>query len=142
MTIRQLILGVGLWAATISAQAHSGLEVRFVEPEHFKDVSLSGAGTDKVRSYVLKELEKHLHRLADVRLAHGHRLDITIYDVDMAGEFEPWRSPMLTNTRVVRGIYRPSIKLRYRWSDSHGRVIAENDTTVSDLNFLQFTTLY
>lgn len=117
---------------------HPGLSVNFIDAEHYTDVSLSGSTTDKMRNHVLAKLKKYLHQLADARLPQRHRLEIDIKDIDMAGAIEPWQSPMLTNTRIIRDIYRPLIKLHYRWRDEQGKMIAETDETLSDLSFLRF----
>jgi hypothetical protein len=54
----------------------------------------------------------------------------------MAGAYEPWRTPNLTNTRFIRDIYPPKFILRYRWHDTHGTLKADQQDTVTDLNYL------
>lgn len=119
------------------AASHPGLTINFVEPEKYTDVGLSGSSSPKTRRYVLTTLEHYLHQLADHRLPERHTLKIDFYDIDMAGEYEPWRAPMLNNTRFIRDIYRPQIKLHYQWRDAQGNVLAEGDETVSDPVYLQ-----
>jgi hypothetical protein len=57
-----------------------------------------------------------------------------VLDIDMAGEYEPWWAPLLTNMRFIRDVYRPRIDLRYTWRDAHGQVLAERRESVTDLN--------
>ena len=125
-------------STVLPADAHPGLTVRFIEPEHFTDVSLSGSTTDKMREHVLAKLEKYLHRLADAELPKNDRLEIDIKDIDMAGAIEPWQAPELINTRIIRDIYWPLIKLHYRWQNEKGNLLEEADETVSDKSYLRF----
>lgn len=117
---------------------HPGLSVNFIDAEHYTDVSLSGSTTEKMRNHVLAQLNKYLHQLADAKLPQHHRLEIDIKDIDMAGSIEPWQAPMLINTRIIRDIYWPSVKLHYRWMDEKGEIVQEADETVSDKSFLRF----
>jgi len=70
---------------------------------------------------VLGELKRFLREVAARGLPPSHTLHVTVYDLDMAGEYEPWRVPDLTNTRFIRDVYRPRIDLGYVWRDAHGQ---------------------
>lgn len=120
-----------------TARAHPGLTVHFLEPDKYRDVNLSGSSTDRMRSHALSLLEEYLQQLADANLPAKQTLVIDIRDIDMAGEYEPWRAPMLNNTRFIRDQYPPRIKLHYLWRDQDGNVLAEKDETVTDITFLQ-----
>ena len=130
-----LLLTISL---TEAAAKPSALTVHFDDAEHYTDVSLSGASTDNIRQSVLDGLQDYLVTLADDKLPKQQTLSIDILDIDMAGAFEPWRTPQLTNTRIIRDIYPPRIKLHYVWRNSQGMRLAEADETLSDLNYLQF----
>ena len=37
----------------------------------------------------------------------GDKLTITFTDIDLAGDFEPWRGPQWDEVRIVKAIYPP-----------------------------------
>ena len=63
-------------------------------------------------------------------------LRVTVTDVDMAGDFEPWRGPRFDDVRIVKDIYPPRIELRFRLLDANGSVLREGERTLRDSAFL------
>lgn len=122
--------------------ANEALQVDFVEPERYTDLSLSGRTTERIQTYILGELERYLKDLAVRSLPPSHTLHLTVFDLDMAGEYEPWRVPDLTNTRFIRDVYRPRIDLSYVWRDERGVVLAEQREQISDLAYLMLADPY
>ena len=59
-----------------------------------------------------------------------------ITDVDLAGDFEPWRGPDFTRVRVIRDIYPPRIDLDFRLIGADGRVLREGKRKLRDPGFL------
>jgi len=137
MKILYYILLLLLPAFAEATEPHRGLTVTFIEPGHYTDVGLSGSNTDNIQRYVLDTLKDYLGYLADNYLPGKHTLAIKILDVDMAGAYEPWRGPMLYNTRIIRDIYPPRIKLHYVWKNEQGELLAEADEDLSELAYLQ-----
>ncbi len=45
-------------------------------------------------------------------------------DLDLAGEFEPWRGPQFEHTRFMREAYPPRIDLEFTLKDARRRVVA------------------
>lgn len=138
----RLIMIAWLVVAPWPLSATEQFQVDFVEPERYTDLGLSGSTTERTQKYVLGELKRFLRELAARGLPPSHTLHVTVYDLDMAGEYEPWRVPDLTNTRFIRDVYRPRIDLGYVWWDAHGRVLAERREQVSDLNYLMLADPY
>lgn len=116
------------------------VEVTYVEPEKFTDVQDHFGGSQKPNEHYLRQLKEHLERRASKRLAEGQRLTVTITDIDMAGDFEPWRSPQFQDVRIIKDIYPPRIDLSFRLTDANGQVIAEGERELRDLNFNMRTT--
>ena len=111
-------------------------EVVFFEPEKFTDVRDSHGGeSESARKEILDELRTYLVKSANRLLAPGQTLKITVTDVDLAGEFEPWRG-VASDVRVVRDIYPPRIVLAFRLADVAGDILVQGDRNLSDMNFL------
>jgi hypothetical protein len=112
-------------------------EVVFFEPEKFTDVRDSSFGdSEKARNEILGELRTYVVRQANQLLASGQQLKVTVTDVDLAGDFEPWRGAQWADVRIVKDIYPPRIKLAFKLTDSDGNVLAEGDRDLRDMAFM------
>jgi len=135
--IKQLLCNLMLVVGQITVfSAYADVTVHYENPENYHDLALSGSDTPSMQAEVMKQLEAHLKKLAESYLPKGDKLEVVVQDIDMAGAYEPWRTPNLTRTRFIRDIYRPKFILHYRWLDKDGVVKADKDETVSDLNYL------
>lgn len=117
------------------------VDVTFVEPENFSDVKDDYMGSDRGREYVLELLKEHFVATAPKFLAEGQRLEIRVTDVDLAGDFEPWRGMRFDDVRVVREIYPPRIQLEFRLLDAAGKVVAEGKRRLQDMAFMMTLSL-
>lgn len=122
--------------AQTPAQQGSKAEVVFVSPENFTDVRDSYTGTDRGREDILDQLREYMLDEAKRFIPQGDRLYISVTDVDLAGDYEPWRGPQWDDVRIVKDIYPPKINLSFRVTDSSGRVIKEGTRELRDLAFL------
>lgn len=139
------ILTLSAWLLATAGLAHGfdpsqplpRTEVVFFEPEKFTDIR-EGSLTrpDPAKSEVLGELRTHLVKEANRLLAQGQVLTIKVLDIDLAGEFEPWRVPQWTDVRVVKDLYMPRIKLAFKLVGADGRVIKEGERDLRDLAFM------
>jgi hypothetical protein len=113
------------------------VEVVFFEPEKFTDVRDSSFGdNEKARNATLDELRTFVVKQSSRLLAPGQQLKITVTDVDLAGDFEPWRGGQWDEIRIVKDIYPPEIKLAYQLTGEDGTVLKHGDRDLRDLNFM------
>ena len=54
----------------------------------------------------------------------------------MAGDFEPWRGPQMTDVRIVKDIYPPKVDLEFRLTGADGKVVKEGKRQLRDLAFM------
>ena len=132
-------LGAGLLvlAGAVSAPtAAATVAVTFVQPETFTDAGRSrGRATERDLTELRHDMQQHLQRLADGKLAANDTLQVEVLDIDLAGDFETSRLTRFSDVRVVRDIASPRIKLRY--SGKLGdRVVTGSEEQLSDMNFL------
>jgi hypothetical protein len=120
-----------LVAMLLSTAAEAAVKVTFIAPERYRDSDLRSASS---RASILGELRQHLQRLGERYLKPGQTLTIDVLDVDLAGDYEPWRST-LSNVRIMRDITPPRITLRYKLQQNN-RVLRQGSETVSDMNYL------
>lgn len=111
-------------------------EVLFFEPEKFTDVKDSYMSADVDRTTYLDQIRDHLVSQAKHYVPDGHRLQVTFTDIDMAGDFEPWRGPRFDDIRIVKDIYPPRMDLKFRLTDAEGNVVKEGTRELRDLSFM------
>ncbi|MSU45818.1 MAG: DUF3016 domain-containing protein [Lacunisphaera sp.] len=115
-TIHPLIAFFGLLAAGAALAADkpaSRIEVTFFEPQNYADAKNDSFDTGLGRDGVLAQLKEHILLIAPRYLAQGQQLEISVTNVDLAGEFEPWRGMDFDRIRMVREIYPPRMELNF-----------------------------
>jgi len=125
---------LALCAAEV-AKAPVRTEVVFEQPEKFIDVKDSDFGTDKGRDAILERIREYIVERADKALPAGQKLLITFTDIDLAGEYEPWRGPQFSDVRIVKSIYPPRLKFSYKITDVAGKAVKEGQEDLRDLAF-------
>lgn len=135
------LLGSGAARALDPVKGPSVVDVTFFEREKFTDVRDAYMGTDKGRDGTLDTLKEHLMKRGLRGLLPGQKLAITITDVDLAGDYEPWRGPQWSDVRVVKDMYPPRIKLSFRLTDADGTVLKEGTRDLFDMGFLMKMTM-
>ena len=134
-----LALAAGLGTAAFAAAPVNGAnalaEVNFLEPGKFTDVKDNDMG-DYERTTYLDSLRDHILQQAKYFVPAGHKLAVTFTDIDMAGDFEPWRGPRFSDIRIVKDIYPPRIELSFQLTDAAGNVVKQGKRELRDLAFL------
>lgn len=125
------VLGSFLAGNALSAS----VEVIFDNPDKFRDVEYGYHGQKRGQKIYLPQLEKHIIRQAERVLEDGQAFIITITDIDLAGEHEPWRTPPMDDIRIVKSIYPPRMDFSYEVRDSAGNVLKSGEERLTDLNF-------
>ncbi len=128
-----ILSGLGLQGAETRTIARA--EVLFFEPQKFTDVKDSSMG-DSERTTYLEQIRDHLLEQAKYYVPEGHKLAVTFTDIDMAGDFEPWRGPRWDDVRIVKDIYPPRMTLTFRLTDAEGNVVKEGKRDLKDLAFM------
>jgi len=132
------LLGVVSVFATAPAK-NVRVEVLFDHPGKFTDVRDSQLGSDKGRDAYLEELKDYLQERAAHLLVEGQTLTVAFTDVDLAGEFEPWRGPNYGDIRVIKDIYPPRLNFTYKVVDASGALVKEGQEKLRDTAFQSST---
>jgi len=153
MTLKTLVLPLAL-ALAVAGCASSGdkdmlaadapralpesgpVSVRWNDPATFTELRYSRNRRDAERGAWLTDLAEYLRKRAETQLPAGERLELTIVDVDRAGDYEPWLGVRYQDTRIVRDIYPPRMTLQVRHFDASGALVSEGERKLSDPGFL------
>ena len=111
-------------------------EVVFVSPEKYTDVRDSYTGTDSGRDAILDQIREYVIEEANRFLPAGDKLLVSFTDIDLAGDFEPWRGPRWDDVRIVKDIYPPRMDLSFRVTNASGQVVKEGTRNLTDMAFL------
>lgn len=106
------------------------------DAEKHRDIRLTHATEEKSLDIVLDELRQGLERSAKRYLAEGQTLDIHFTNIDLAGEFEPWRTGPAYDIRWVKDIYIPRLDFTFNLTDADGTVVAEGEESLRDMAFM------
>ena len=140
MLVTLLGLLPALTVGAAPSQTLARAEVNFFEPQKFTDVRDSYMG-DYDRTTYLESIRNHVLEQAKYYVPDGHTLSVTFTDIDMAGDFEPWRGPRFDDIRIVKDIYPPRIELAFRLTDAEGNVVKEGRRNLRDLSFMMKITM-
>ena len=86
-----------------------------------------------------KDLGDYLRKRADLVLPAGEQLQVTIDDIKLAGDFEPWRRSAAEDIRFLTDLYPPRMDLHYSLTSADGTVIREGQSRLRDNAYLQRT---
>ena len=112
------------------------VSVAWADPASFTELRPSRDRYESGRGRWLTDLAQYMRKRAEAQLPAGERLQLTIVDVDRAGDFEPWRSLNQQDVRIIRDIYPPRMTVQYKRFDASGAVVAEGERKITDQAFL------
>lgn len=134
-----IVLGAAAALALRAADAPKGApqtEVAFDHPENFTDVKDGNIPTERGRDAILSRIREFVVSRSGLLLPEGYRLRITFTDIDLAGDFEPWRGHgQWDDVRIIKPIYPPAFKFTYSVTDPSGKVVKTGSENIRDLNF-------
>ena len=110
--------------------------VTFNHPEKFTDLKSSSMGSDSDRVGLMDDIREYVVEQAPQFLGGGQVFSVAFNDIDMAGEYEPWRGAALQDVRIIKEIYQPRIALDFSLKDAGGAVIASGSRSLVDTNFM------
>ncbi len=117
----------------------SSVEVIFDKSAEFTDFTQSYSSRDYGQEGLMEQFREFLQERIAPRLETGQRVVITIKDIDLAGDFEPWRGPRADDIRIVKDIYVPRVKLEFRLLNADGSVASEGQRDLKNLGFMMST---
>jgi hypothetical protein len=146
MRIRAIVLfglSVGLLAtgpvlaAKSAEEKPSRVSVEFAAPDKFTDFRDSVFGTEKGREALADQFREALADLGRRYVPENRKLVIRFTDIDLAGEYEPWRGPNFDDVRIVKDLYSPRLQFEFRILDAaSGAVVKEGKENIRDMAFL------
>lgn len=116
--------------------ASKAVTVQYVNPHDFTESRQSAGIVGFDQHNYLEKLKTYLQQQAAPMLAAGQHLSVRITDIDLAGSYEPWRAPAMTDVRIMRDIYPPRIELSFTLTGANGKTLRSGDRQLNGLGYL------
>ncbi len=135
---RTIILLSSLLALSVSAAIAGEAEVTFNEPQKFTDIRPANDTRAKFQERVLNRFEGFFKEMA-AQLPEGYKWQVTVTDIDLAGDVDHFVAGGGNPIRVVKDIFSPAVRFSYTLNDATGHEVASGDERLRDMGFLQRT---
>lgn len=123
-------------ATTEKTETTSAVKVNWLNPEKFSDIRPTNGTRKGYQERVIKAFDKILGELAE-KLPAGYTLEISVKDLDLAGDVNPMYRMDNTDIRVIKDIYFPRMKFDYVLFDQNRQQIQkESDVKIKDMGFM------
>ena len=123
--------------ASDSSKPAPRVEVLLSQPaDKYVDVRDGFSPTEKGQAANLEALQQDSVQRATPLIAADQKLTVTLTEVDMAGDFEPWGKPGMEDVRIIKDIYPPRIDVEFKLTGADGTVIKEGKKQLRDLAFM------
>jgi len=129
------LAGAGVHAATPTPPP-ANVTVHYGDTKQFTETKRSAFASPIDLYGYLEPLKTYIAQRASRVLAPDQRLDVTVTDVDLAGEYEPWHGPDLSRVRIIKSIYPPRIDLDFTLYGADGKVLRQGHRSLRDLSFM------
>lgn len=142
LTILSFVLPAALPAQrnTGRGAAEAPITVEFVNPEDYTDFGTRYQPSEEDRQALADAFRKELLPVARRYVPEGHHLTLRFLDIDMAGDFEPHRGAAMTDVRIMRPVYAPSLSVEYRVTGPSGDVVSSGRRRITDLTYQNVVT--
>ena len=134
--MRKMLLLCGLSFFTIGTAYAGEVSVQWQQPEKFTDIRPANDTRKAYRERVLKKFDGFFAELAN-KLPEGYKWEVTVTDLDLAGDVDYFAGGAGNPLRVVKDIYSPAIKFSYVVRDKHGEEVASAEEKLRDMGFMQ-----
>lgn len=121
-------------AAPESKPASDRVTVIFDHPENYTDVRDNSTDfeNERGRDRFLPFFKEYIEQRAGKLLPAGQKLTVTFTNIDLAGDFEPWRGIAFHDVRIVKDLYVPRMTFGFTVTDEGGQVVKEGERKLLD----------
>lgn len=130
------LLAVFTFTSQASAPTAAEVKVTWLNPEKYTDIRPATGSKASYQKQVIKEFDKIWADFAK-KLPAGYRLEVTIKDLDLAGDVNPMYQIDHNDIRVVKDIYFPRMNLDYvLFNENKQEIAAIKDEKIKDMGFM------
>ncbi|MFZ6778979.1 DUF3016 domain-containing protein [Undibacterium sp. Ji83W] len=132
----KLIFNTVFLVAVMATQVQAGeVKVTWQEPEKYTDIRPGNESKSGFQARMIKELDQVFADMAK-KLPDACQWDVTVTDVDLAGDVRPFFRNTVDDIRVIKDLYWPRMTFSFDLKDEKGKSIASGTENIKDMNFL------
>lgn len=132
--MKKILLGVV--ATIITASAFAGeAKVTWQSPEKFTDIRAGNESRDGFQARVMKDFDQFFADLAK-KLPDNYQWDITVTDLDLAGDVRGLRRRPGQDIRIIKEIDWPRMSFSYTLKNPANQVVVSGKEELKDMNFM------
>ena len=105
--------GATLAQKSTAETAETKVEITWQDPKSYTDVRPSNESRKSFRNRVFKSLDEYFNKLAEA-LPEGQTLEVTVTDLDLAGEVWPTMRAGAFDIRIIDTVYIPRMEFSYQ----------------------------
>lgn len=133
--MKKFLLGL-LTISFIGGAAYAGeTKVTWQDPDKYTDIREGNELRESFREKLFGDFELIFADLAK-QLPDGYLFEVTVTDVDLAGEVNWMHGGSTQNIRIVKNIYRPRISFNYTLTNASQGLVVSGKEDIKDPNFL------
>lgn len=145
--MRKVALCIALFSCTAHAMltAHAAtpsnaeVKVSWQQPEKYTDIRPANGTKAAYQKRVISAFDKIWADVA-TKLPAGYRLEVTVKDLDLAGDVNPMFRIDHNDIRVIKDIYFPRMTIDYVVFDANKQpVMTGTDERIKDMGFMMST---
>lgn len=128
-----LLCAAGLLGSVNALAAE--VEVQWQDLEKFTDIRPASDSRKAYRERVMKKFEGFFQELS-ANLPEGYTWQVTVSDIDLAGDVDYFAGGAGNPLRVVKEIYSPAIKFSHVLRDKYGEQVVGGEEKLRDMGFM------
>lgn len=145
MKVKALILaGVLVSGSTLAADkpvenpvTEDGVvKITWQDPKKYSDIESAAERQSRYEQRVFDSITESLNKLATRALTHGEKLELTVTNLDLAGDVRPTFGATSNDIRVLKDVYPPRINFSYKVTKG-SQIVMSGDEELRDLNYLR-----
>ena len=133
--MRKILLLCGLTMLAADVAQAGEVKVEWQEPENFTDIRPANDSRKAYRERVMTKFDGFFSEMA-AKLPEGYQWQVTVTDVDLAGDVDYFIHGAGNALRVIKDIYSPAVKFTYMLRDNHGEEVASGEEKLRDMGFM------
>lgn len=124
-------------SAPVLSNAESGaeLEMNWQEPDKFTDIRAANDSRSRFQERVQRNFEKFFQEMAN-ELPDGYSWQVTITDIDLAGQVDYFVTDTGQAIRVIKEIHSPAIRFNHMLRDQYGEEVVAGEERFRDMGFM------
>jgi hypothetical protein len=111
------------------------VKIVWQSPKDYRDIKSSGELQSRYEKRLFETLTENINKEAAKILKPNQKLEMTITDVDLAGDMRPTFGATANDLRIIKDIYPPRMTFSYQVLEND-KVIIAGDEKLSDMGFM------